>query len=129
MDTAHASYDIYAHDNHINSNQGDGSHGNHGSHRNSDKAHGGHGNGDRDASEDLRNNVSSAYCPKDNTPYAIDDGVKQYWCSKPVLVNGSLLGGEYNEGTYKYIFTILLLTKMLNMFICSQQADAGFVTV
>jgi len=38
-------------------------------------------------------------CYDQKTVYAIDDNVQQYWCQEPKRVNGTIVDGEYNEGT------------------------------
>ncbi len=104
--SAQASYGIYAHDNHITASDldtaTDGKQVDH------------HGNGAHGG-----NKASLVHCPKNSTkPYAIDVGVKQYWCSKPVIVNGTIIEGSYNEGVCVCVCVDVCVCVCIWMFIC-----------
>ncbi len=54
----------------------------------------------------LLSNESLKYCPKEpNFTYIIDWHMQQHTCQKPVLVNGKVVGGEYNEGRQSQLFS------------------------
>ena len=93
------SYCLYRSDGQsYNSHSYDTQHGSQdGSHGYSNYAHGSHSNGH---ATPVFRNESMAFCPKDVRTYTIDDNVQHYWCQRPVKdANGTILSGEYNEGT------------------------------
>lgn len=98
-DTDHGNGYVESHNGH--DDNADRDHGN--GHRKAKRSAAGHGggHGDSHGPQEPINWDSQKYCPANlQAKYVIDAHVKSYLCQPPVIVNGTVVGGDYNEGLY-----------------------------